>query len=171
MNRLAKLQLLGPLVLAAMIIAAEMAAEMLAINPSSSLAWYLNLELFGLFQRSHYVLSDRIGIPYFQLLFVALPILVLVCAGTLLRRRMMVALATNLSLVYVFFLGYSWRLVETPALFSASLGNPQSSATLSVSAWSLLSGPHVYPLLVMAVTSLLSFAATHLLYVRAVRQA
>ena len=81
MSKLAKLQLIGPFVLACTIIAAELATYLLAWMPSSELAWYLNLEVFGVFQRSHYILSERFSVPYFQMLFIAAPIMLLACGG------------------------------------------------------------------------------------------
>ncbi len=169
--QLAKLQLVGPFVVAAMIIAAEAAAYALAQRPSSALAWYLNIEVFGLFQRGHYVLSDRFALPYFQLVGVALPILFLAGGGLACRGPLMVATASNLSLVYALFLAYAWHLVETPALVAASLGSPPLYAVLSWSAVTLSSGLHALILLTMLIASLFSCTASHLSYLRAVRQA
>ena len=115
MSRLAKLQLIGPLVIAFAIVAEEFATYLLAWNPSSEFAWYLNLKLFGIFQRSHYILSDHFGTPYFQLLFVAAPILLLALCGFAFRLRLPIAAASNLSFVYAFFLAYAWYSIETPS--------------------------------------------------------
>ena len=52
MNRLAKLQLIGPIFLFAAVLAAEVAAWALSMFPSSEALWYVNLGLFGLFQRN-----------------------------------------------------------------------------------------------------------------------
>jgi hypothetical protein len=158
------------LVVAAMIAAAEAAAYALAQKPSSAFAWYLNLEVFGLFQRSHYVLSDRFAIPYFQLFGVALPILFLACFGAARRRPLMVAAASNLSLIYALFLAGAWHLVETPALVAASLDSSRLYAALSWSALTLSSGPHVLVLLAMLIPCLYSSAASHLFYLRAGRR-
>lgn len=167
---LAKSQLVGPLVVAAMIAAAEAAAFALAQKPSWGFAWYLNLEVFGLFQRSHYVLSDRFAIPYFQFFGVALPILFLACIGAMQRRPLMIAAASNLSLIYALFLACAWHLVETPALVAASLDSSRLYAALSWSALTLSSGPHVLVLLAMLIPCLYSSVASHLFYLRAVRQ-
>jgi hypothetical protein len=171
MNRLAKLQLIGPFVLSCTVIAAEAAAHALALKPSSVVAWYLNIEIFGIFQRSHYVLSDKLNLPYFQLLLVAVPILLLAGAGAVCRRPLMVAVASNLSLIYALFLAYAWHLVETPALVAASLGSSQIYSALSWSAFTLSSGPHGLVLMAMLIPALLSFAVSHLVYIRAVRRA
>ena len=53
MNRLYKLQFLGPLTLFVATLSAELAARALAHAPASETFWYLNLRVFGLFQRSH----------------------------------------------------------------------------------------------------------------------
>jgi hypothetical protein len=168
--QLAKMQLVGPFVVVAMIVAAEAAAYALVQTPSSALVWYLNIEVFGLFQRSHYVLSDRFALPYFQLVAVALPILFLACGGVVCRRLLLVATASNLSLIYALFLAYAWHLVETPALVAASLGSSPLYAALSWSALTLSSGPHLFVLLSALIPSLFSCAASHLVYLRAVRQ-
>src|SRR5262245_14239522 len=97
MSRLAKLELVGPVVLALVIIAAELATCMLAWRPFSAFAWYLNLELFGIFQHSHFTLSQYAAVPYLQVWFIALPILMLAAAGVACRSRLPVALASNLS--------------------------------------------------------------------------
>jgi hypothetical protein len=168
MNRLAKLQLFGPLALALMIAAEEAAAYALALKPSSTVAWYLNLEIFAVFQRSHYLLSDKFDIPYLQFLAVAVPVFALASAGFVLRRPLMAAAATNLSFVYVVFLAFAWHAVETPALVTATLEPSRSLAAFGWSALTLGSGPHVFVLVVMLIPALLSFVVSHLFYLRAV---
>jgi hypothetical protein len=170
MNRLAKLQLIGPIVLALTIIVEELATYALALKPSWSVVWYLNIELFGIFQRSHYVLSDNFGVPYFQLLFVAVPILLLTSIGIIVRRPLMISVATNLSFIYALFLAYSWHVVEQTSLVASSLADPHFYAAISLSALALTSGPHMFVLMAMLFSSLLSSAVSHLLYIRAVRQ-
>ena len=171
MTRLAKLQLIGPFVLAFTLIAEELATYLLAWNPSSEFAWYLNLKLFGIFQRSHYVLNDHLGIPYLQLLLVAAPILLLAFGGSALRLRLAVAAASNLSFAYAFFLAYAWYSAEAPSLQAASLGATGYDSVMNLSALNLTFGPHMCVLAVLLIPSLLSFTASHLLYLRAVRQA
>ena len=170
MNRLAKLQLIGPLVLACTIAAAELAANFLAWMPSSEFAWYLNLEVFGVFQRSHYMLSDRFAVPYFQLWFVAAPILLLACSGFAFRQRLPVAAASNLSCVYVCFLAFVWQSVGAPPLRAASLTGAASDSAFNLSGLGLALGPHVFILTALLATSLLSFAASHAMYLGSVRE-
>ena len=170
MSKLAKIQLLGPLVLAFTIVAEELATCLLAWNPSSEFAWYLNLKLFGTFQQSHYILSDHFSTPYFQLLFVAAPIFLLTFGGFSFRLRLPIAAASNLSFVYAFFLAYAWNRGETLAPQAASLAGAAYDSVLNFSALNLTFGPQICVLTVLLIPSLLSFTASHLLYLRAVRQ-
>src|SRR6478736_3898801 len=100
MSRLFKLQFLGPLALFVATLCAELAVRALAYAPSSELLWFVNLKMFGIFQRSYYMLSDVLGIQNFQLIGIALPIFLLACYGLAARRRLPLALASNLSLGY-----------------------------------------------------------------------
>ena len=170
MGKIAKLQVVGPLFLIIAIVAAELSTYGLALRPTSEIAWYINLQVFSIFQRSHYVLSDHFTIPYFQLLFVAAPLLSLTCFGLVWRRMLFVAIASNLSLIYVCFLAYAWHMVETPSLRAASLAQSTDFPATSLFAISFSSGPHIYVLIALLVASLLSFSISHFLYFRAVRQ-
>src|SRR5262245_33400350 len=126
MTKLAKLQLIGPLVLALAIVLAELAAQFLATFPASTFAWYLTLEVFGIFQRSHYVLSDAFDVPFFQLLFVAMPLMALAGAAMWTRRSILIAATSHLGFIYACFVGYTWHLVTTPSLRAASLTTSQT---------------------------------------------
>ena len=163
MNRLTKIQLIGPLALACTIAAAELAAKLLAWMPSSEFVWYLNLEVFGVFQRSHYFLSDHFVVPYFQLLFIAAPITLLACSGFALRLRLPVAIASNLGCVYACFLAYTWQKVGAP-MQAASLAGAASDSAFSLSGISLMPGPQAYVLATLLMTSLLSLIASHTSY-------
>src|SRR6266853_2213345 len=77
MNRLFKLQFLGPFALFAATVCAELAARALQYSPSSELLWFINLRMFGIFQRSYATLldlSEVIPIDGFQYFGLALPI-------------------------------------------------------------------------------------------------
>src|SRR5262245_48279000 len=100
MMRLAKLQLIGPVALFVAIAASEAAVYGLAQSPSSQALWYVNIELFGAFQRSHYLLSPYLDVHYLQLLAVALPLLAVALVGYALRHQFLLAIASNLSFVY-----------------------------------------------------------------------
>ncbi|MBR1251486.1 hypothetical protein JQ609_31785 [Bradyrhizobium sp. AUGA SZCCT0169] len=157
MSRLFKLQFLGPLALFLATLSAELAVRALAYAPSSELLWFVNLKMFGIFQRSYYVLSDVVSIQSFQLIGIALPIFLLACYGLAARRRLPLAVASNLGLGYAALLLLCWQ----------SPGAPTTQASLGSIA--VPSGAGFYVLAGILGTSLLSFAVSHLLYLRAAR--
>jgi hypothetical protein len=168
MSRLAKLQLAGPVLLALVIVAEELAAYWLAHRPSSALAWYLNLELFGIFQQTHAMLAGVWNMPCLQLILVAAPILMLAVSGVAFGGRLPLAMASNLSLVYALFLAYVWYGIRLPSL-QASLGASVYDAVFNFSATKPALGPHVWLVATLLLATLLSSAAAHLQYLRAVR--
>src|SRR4051812_20316607 len=109
MNRLFKLQFLGPLTLFVATASAELAARALEHAPSSATLWYLNLKVFGLFQRSHGVLGEYMELNGFQLFGIALPIFALACAGLMMRSRLPLAMSTQFAVGYAAFLVFSWQ--------------------------------------------------------------
>src|SRR5437763_7186623 len=109
MNRLFKLQFLGPLALFATTLCAELAAHALQYAPSSELLWFINLRMFGIFQRSYVMLLDLrevVSIDELPYLGLALPIFVFVlaCLGLAAKSRLPLTVATHLSVVYAGFL-------------------------------------------------------------------
>src|SRR3954454_2876007 len=157
MNRVLKLQFLGPCALFAATLCAELAAHALQYAPNSELLWFLNLRLFGIFQRSDAVLSYFVPIQGFQLFGLAVPIFLFACFALAARSRPVFTIATHLSVAYAAFLVFSWQL-GIPTTRQASLG-------LIV----VPSGPGLYVMATIVGTCVLSFAVTHLLYFRAVR--
>src|SRR5437879_76097 len=158
MNRLFKLQFLGPLALFVATACAELAARALSYAPGSEVLWFVNLRMFGIFQRSYGVLSEFIAIDGFQLFGIALPIFVLACVGLAARSRFPLAVASHLSFAYAAFLLLSWQ-TGVPTATQASLG------PIAVPP-----GAGLYVLAGILGTCLLSFAVSHLLYLRAVRE-
>ena len=156
MNRLFRLQFLGPFALFTATLCAELAARALQYNPSSELLWFINLRVFGIFQRSYSSLSYLVPIDGFQLFGVALPIFALACIGLATRSRLPFTVATHLSVVYAGLLVFSWQ-VGVPTVTQASFG------TMAVP-----SGVGLYVMATILATCLLSFAVTHLLYIFAV---
>ena len=152
---LAKLQLVGPLALVLAIAAAEGAAYGLSSMPSSPTLWYLNLKWFGMFQTSHYALSRYVQIAYFQLFFVAVPLLATACIGFCFQIRLLLALASNLSLLYLVFVFWSWLRV-------ASL--PQ--AALMIQHGAIPTGPDKCMLVVLLGLSLSSSLGSHVIYLQ-----
>jgi hypothetical protein len=159
MDRFAKLQVIGPSALFLAVLAGEGAASALQMSPSSPTLWYLNLVWFGIFQRSHYVLAGAVDIAYFQLLFIALPIFFLAAYGFLFRRRLCLAIASNLSLVFVCFVFFSWWAYE-PSVQEASLTLVNIPAQPDFILCGALLG-----------FSLLSFVGSHLAYLHELRSA
>jgi len=154
MSRLAKLQLIGPVALFCAVLAAEGAVWALAHSPTSEFLWYVNLQVFGSFQKTHYALSLLVDIDYLQLIGIATPILALAIIGYLAKRQLLLAISSNLSFVYAAFLIYSWRGAIPPSK-AASLG-------MLV----LPSGPDRYLFLFLLCASLISFLMSHAVYLR-----
>jgi hypothetical protein len=119
--------------------------------------------VFGIFQKSHYLLSGHVGIQYLQFLIV-MPMFVTACLGLLFNYRPLLPVASNLSFLYVAFLAYAWCLVESP---------PQAASLALVSYHSAImtipSGPDLCILIALLAATLPSFAASHIVYFRAVR--
>src|SRR6478672_7070118 len=158
MNRLFKLQFLGPCALFAATLRAELAARALQYAPSSELLWFINLRMFGIFQRSYAMLSYFGVTDGFQFFGLALPIFVLACFGLAAKSRLSFTVATHLSAAYAGFLVLSWQ-VGVPTVTQASLGHI-----------AVPSGVGLYLMATILGSCLLSFAITHLLYLRAVRE-
>jgi hypothetical protein len=170
MTRLFKLQFLGPLVLFVATLSAEIAARALTYAPSSKVLWFINLRMFGIFQRSDAVLSyvtpNYVTIHGFQLFGVALPIFSLACFGLVARSRfplifarVPLIFATHLSVAYAAFLVLSWR-VGVPAWTQASLGPIAAVPT----------GAGLYVLATIVGACLLSSVLSHVVYLLAVRE-
>jgi hypothetical protein len=157
-NRLFKLQFLGPFALFVATLCAELAARALQYAPSSELLWFINLRIFSIFQRSHLMLSQFVSIDGFQFFGLALPIFLLACLGLSTRSRLPFTVATHLSVAYAGFLVLSWQ-AAAPTATQASLG------PIAVP-----SGAGLYVMATILGTCLLSFAVTHLLYFFAVRE-
>jgi len=158
MSRFAKLQFVGPCVLFVATLSAECAAFALGAAPWSGTLWYLNLELFGLFQKTHYVLNTYVDIAYFQLLFVALPLFLVASYGLLRKRPLALAIASNLSCVYAAF------LLDTA--FTSRALSAASLVSVTVSTM-----PDVVTGLILFGCSLLSLLISHISYVDLLRKA
>jgi hypothetical protein len=157
MNRLFKLQFLGPLSLFAATLSAEIAARALEYAPSSEILWFVNLRMFGIFQRSYALLSEFVPIEGFQLFGIALPIFALACLGLATKFKLPLALATHLSVAYVAFLVLSWQ-------------SGVSTTQASIGSIAVPPGAGLFVLTGILGACLLSFALSHLHYLRAVRE-
>jgi hypothetical protein len=157
MLRHAKLQIIGPATVFAMLLAAESAAYALALHPSSPMLWSLNLQLFGIFQKGRYVLSSQVDIAYVQIVGIGLPLLLAAGYGLAFKRRFALAAASSLTFMYVAFLlcaaytcDVAWRLA------------PFDIARI-------LSGPGAAVVGLLLGASLLSLIVSHMSYLTACR--
>ena len=157
MRQWAKLQLIGPVAIFCAVVAAEAAMYALAQSPSSEALWYINVELFGAFRRSHHFLSSQIDVPYLQFL-VALPLICLALVGLAAKNRLMLAISSNLSFVYASFLVYSWFNIANA---------PRAASLATVAAPS--AGPDFYMFLILLGSALISFLISHVVYIGAMR--
>jgi hypothetical protein len=114
--------------------------------------------MFGIFQRSDALLSGFVPIDGFQLFGLALPIFALACFALATSSRRAFTVATHLSVAYAGYLVVAWQAGE-PITMQASL-RP----------FAVPPGIGLYVMGTILGTCLLSFAITHLLYVRAVRE-
>jgi hypothetical protein len=103
-------------------------------------------------------LREFVAIDGFQFFGLALPIFLLACFGLAAKSRLPFTVATHLSTAYAGFLVLSWQ-VGAPTVRQASLG------PIAVP-----SGVGLYVMATILGSCLLSFAITHLLYFRAVRE-
>lgn len=102
------LELAGPLFVIAAITCAQVGAHALASWPTSSLLWYLNLEVFRSFQYGIDLGFDRFSSQdgLAQSIWVAAPLFTLICAGVALKNRLPLAIANHLSVIYSAFAAY-----------------------------------------------------------------
>lgn len=117
--------------------------------------WYLNLKVFGLFQRSHEASAGYIDIAGFQLFGIALPIFVAACIGLLRNSRLLLAISTQFAAGYPAFLLLAW---QTPGP-----SNPQASLRVIATP----SGAGFYLMAAILGACVLSCVISHLLYLRA----
>ncbi len=157
MSRFTRLQVLGPVAVFAAVFAAEVAAFALAQFPTSEFLWRANLELFGVFQKAQYLLGPISGVPFSQLLVIALPLLALAIYGLLSRRELALGVASNFSLVYAAF------------LILAGMSSRPRSLTASMAGIAVPVSPAGYIPIVLVAVSLLSAALTHAGYFRRIR--
>jgi hypothetical protein len=159
MSKLARLQVVGPLVLLSAVLAAELAAYALAVTPSSAFLWYLNFEVFSLFRKSRATLQDYGNIPFVQVLFIAGPTALIGLAGLMLKRNLLLAISSNVSLVFAAFLVYNWY----------SWSNIAQVHAASLLWVHVPTGNTLCLFVTLALTCLASFFASHIIYFRSLR--
>ena len=109
MQRVARIQAVGPVVLFCALLAAEAAAYALAQMPSSGFLWYLNLEVFSIFRKSRAALWELGNLPFAQVLLIAGPMALIGLLGLSLKNNLYVAISSNLSFCFAAFLAYNWH--------------------------------------------------------------
>jgi hypothetical protein len=157
MSRHARLEIIGPAIIFAALLAAESAAYALDLYPSSQMLWSLNLELFGIFQKGHYILSAYVDIAYFQIACIGMPLLLMGCCGLVFKRPLALATASSLGFIYVTF------------LISASYVSEQAWRQAPSVVAHAVSLPGVCLTAVLLGASLLSLVVSHMSYLRACR--
>ena len=145
-----KLLLIGPFVVFTALAGAEAAAAALARWPSSAALWYLNIEVFGFVQRVYYALADIWPVAYAPLLLIGVPLLALAVSGEVAGNRLLVAIPSNLSFVFAGF-----------AVYCNFFPRDVKAASLE-----LVMQPGSYLMLYVVVATALSFAISHMMYLR-----
>ena len=97
MRKDGNLLLVGPGAVICAVLAAQLCAHALAEWPDSSLAWYLNLQVF---RPLRYGIDLLPGDGLAQSTWIAAPLLALICIGLLLKSRLPLAIAAHLGLFY-----------------------------------------------------------------------
>jgi len=157
-NRLFNLQFLGPLALFVATLSAELESKALTYAPGSEFLWFINLRMFGIFQRSYAALSEFVAIDGFQLFGIALPIFAMACSGLVAKARHPLALATHLSIAFAAFLVLS---LQTPV---------EVTTQASLVYIAVPPGAGFYVMVSILGTCLVSFTISQLLYLRLVRE-
>jgi hypothetical protein len=157
MSRLAQFQLVGPIFLLVAVAGAEGAALALGHAPGSEALWYIHLDVFGPFRWGDDLLGSRLDTAHGQLYLIALPLFLIACGGYYSRRPLALAIASNLSFVHAVVLACAGYAADPP--WTATLPNSVD--------WG---SPRVYLLAVLLGCALLSFSASHIVYLRAICQ-
>ena len=137
-----KLQLAGPVCVIVAIMSAEIAARALASWPTSSWLWYLNLEVFRGFQYSLAGFSSQSWPGTFNLAIgIALPLGLLLGVGSIAKTKLLLAIASNLSLIYSLCLLYGSYVASTAdSMATSRLSDVVGPSGLLASAILLISG-------------------------------
>lgn len=127
-----RLQLAGPVCLAAVLVCAELSARAIAHWPASSLLWYANLEVFHSFRQTAYSFIGMRwpnGAEFAQPIWPAAALAMLIGIGVATRNRLPLAIASNLSVIYSACILYGSFAANDPAAVSG----PSLTALLSPS--------------------------------------
>jgi hypothetical protein len=108
--------LVGPLLVVGVVAGAQCGAYALDTWPQSPLLWYLNLEVFRFVQYSFFIGADLDPTGLSQAFGVVTALLALICAGSVSKMRLPLAIASNLSFLYSVVLFYGFYAANNPAL-------------------------------------------------------
>jgi hypothetical protein len=97
------------------IASAQCGAYALDTWPQSVLLWYLNIELFRPVQYSFFIGADLDPTGLSQAVGVVTALVVLICAGSVVKMRLPLAIASNLSFLYSVILFYGFYAANNPA--------------------------------------------------------
>jgi hypothetical protein len=129
----------------------------LGYAPGSEALWYIHLDVLWPLRLGDDLLGSRLDVAHGQLYLIALPLFLIAYGGYYSGRRLALAIASNLSFVYAVVLacaGYA--------------GNPPWIAAPPNSVhWG---SPRLCLLAVLLGCALLSFLASHIIYLRAICQ-
>ena len=150
-----KLQLAGPVGVIITVACADVGARALAYWPSSPVLWYLNLEVFRPVQYTFVAEKGMIFGDPGQIACVVLPLLALICIGLIANVRLLLAIASNMSLVYSVLLLFGLYLAN----------NPVTEKGVKLSA---LVVPSLFLAAAVLLASFLSSAVSHRAYWRAI---
>jgi hypothetical protein len=142
MSRLAKLQLIGPILLLLAVAGAEAAALALALAPLR-----LGDELLG----------TAVDVAHGQLFLIAMPLFLLACGGFYCRRPLALAIASNLSFVHA-------------AVLACAVYADRPAAIASLTGFADVMAPHLGLCAGLLTCTLLSFSASHIIYLRGIYQ-
>jgi hypothetical protein len=157
MSRLARLQLIGPVVLLVAVAGAEGVGLALGHAPGSEALWYIHLNVFGPLRLGDHMLGTYMDTAHGQLYLIELPLFLLACGGVYSKCPLALAIATNLCFVHAVVLAYAGFVREPigPGLL-ARIGD--------------VGVPQLYLYASLLGCALLSFAASHIVYFRAICQ-
>lgn len=129
----------------------------LAYAPGSEALWYLHLNVFGPFRLGDDLLVTYVDIAHGQLYLIELPLFLIASGGVYSKHRLALAIASNLSFLHAAFLacaGYAHEPVRIASLAGiADVIAPQLCLHAGLLGCALL-----------------SFSASHIIYLRAIFQ-
>jgi hypothetical protein len=157
MSRLAKLQLIGPALLLLAVAGAEAAALALAHAPGSQALWYIHLNLFAPLRLGDDLLGTSVEVAHGQLFLIAMPLFLLACGGFYCKRPLALAIASNLSLVHA-------------AVLACAVYADRPAAIASLTGFAGMMAPRLGLCAGLLACALLSFSASHIIYLRGIYQ-